>query len=78
MTLLCYDDDGGRKEGDTGLVRVDKEEGGGSYLCSVQGRSRNMSVTGKHKPEISPRYQSLRYKVQGTSYQIRGRAVIIL
>ena len=57
LTLLCYDDDGGKEEG-TDMVRVDKEEGDGSYLCRVQGRSRNMSVTGKHKPEISPRYQS--------------------
>ena len=62
MTLLCHGGDEAGREGGTGLVRVDREEGGGSYLCRVQGRRRNISNTGKHKPEISPRYQSLQPK----------------
>ena len=54
LTLLCHEDDGQKVE-EKDLVRVDSEEGGGSYLCSVLSRSRSFPTTGRHKPEISPR-----------------------
>ena len=58
LTLLCHEDDGGEKMEEKDLVRVDSEGGGGSYLCRVLSRSRSFATTDRHKPEISPRYQS--------------------
>ena len=57
LTLLCHEDDGGEKVEEKDLVRVDSEEGGGSYLCRVLSRSRSFATTDRHKPKISPRSQ---------------------
>ena len=72
LTLLCYDEDGGKEEMRLkaryhSLVRVDGEEAGGgggggvrTYLCTVHSRRNKISPvkTVQHKPDISPRYQA--------------------